>query len=84
MTPQTEKLLAACERWWGPYRSDCSGFAKAVAHTLGIALTGVANDLIDEISQPPWRLIATAAEAAQLAESGLVSPASKPTPTATS
>ena len=72
MTSQTQLILAACERWWATYHSDCSGFAKAVAHDLGIELTGMANDIVDQAAGVPWEPLASGAEAAEKAETHLV------------
>lgn len=66
------RVVAACEKWWDQYRGDCSGFAKAVAQELGVALTGMANNIVGEIQTAPWSLLASGVDAAQKASLGLV------------
>ena len=64
-----QDIIGACEAEWDAHKSDCSGFAKAVAARLGVTLTGMANDIVGEIAAAPWSLIdggpAAAAAAAQ-------------------
>lgn len=52
-TPQ-QKIIDTCEAHFDAYTSDCSGFLKAVASNLGIAMAGMANDIVDEIQRAPW------------------------------
>jgi hypothetical protein len=52
------KILRACEKHWDAHKDDCSGFVKAVAAELGIALTGQANDIYEQIQRSPWSVIA--------------------------
>ena len=74
------RVVAACEKWWSQYKGDCSGFVKAVAKVLGVPLTGLADDIVDEIKLPPWMLLGSGVEAAQKASLGLVIGALKATP----
>jgi len=39
-----------CEARWDAWKSDCSGFLKAVAADVGIKLHGQANTIIDTMS----------------------------------
>jgi hypothetical protein len=58
--PNTQKAIKTlCEDRWDEWKSDCSGFLKAVASDLGIQLIGQANDIIDAISGPPWTQLGT-------------------------
>ncbi|MCP4117461.1 MAG: hypothetical protein GY737_19120 [Desulfobacteraceae bacterium] len=45
-----------CEAYWDTYKNDCSGFVKAVASELGIQLTGLANNIVDQILKTPWEI----------------------------
>jgi len=66
------KVVAACEKHWDKYKTDCSGFAKAVAEDFGIVLTGQANDIVDQIQKQPWQLLKSGFEASNKAGAGLV------------
>jgi hypothetical protein len=66
-----QDIIDACEAEWDAYKGDCSGFAKAVAVKLGVTvLTGQANDIVGEIKQAPWTLLADGPAAAQAAAAG--------------
>jgi hypothetical protein len=62
-------IVAACEAEWEAHTADCSGFLKAVAHRLGIGLTGQANDIIATLRKT-WPQAMDGASAAALAASG--------------
>lgn len=53
-----QKVINSCEAHWDAFRSDCSGFVKAVAADFGITLTGQADDIVDQIQGPGWRIAA--------------------------
>lgn len=40
-----DKIIECCEANWDNYKSDCSGFVKAVAHALGASLQGNADEI---------------------------------------
>ena len=67
-TPQD--IIAACEAEWDAHKSDCSGFAKAVASRFGVALTGLANDIVDAIKTAPWSPLGDGVAAAASAGTG--------------
>jgi len=50
MEDESDAVINACEAEWDTYKSDCSGFVRAVASHLGIKLSGLANDLIDHFA----------------------------------
>ncbi len=52
-TPQ-QNIIDTCEAHFDAYSHDCSGFLKAVAGSLGIAITGMADDIVDAIHSSPW------------------------------
>jgi hypothetical protein len=64
-----ERIIAACEREWYTWRSDCSGFVKAVAADLGVFLSGQANDIVDAIAAN-WKPAKDGVEAAAHAAEG--------------
>ena len=68
ITPQD--VIAACEAEWEAHKSDCSGFAKAVAAQLNVTLNGLANDIVDEIAAVPWTQLADGPSAAACAGAG--------------
>jgi hypothetical protein len=68
-TPQ-QQIIAACQAEYDQHIADCSGFAKAVANALGIALDGMANDIVDHIQTPPWTVLADGISAKQQADAG--------------
>jgi hypothetical protein len=56
MDNNADPVIVACETEWESWKSDCSGFAKAVAARLGVNLSGQANELIDYLTRAPeWR-----------------------------
>jgi hypothetical protein len=72
MSAQSDKVVAACKKHWETHKNDCSGFAKAVATELGVALTGQANDIVDQIQASPWQTLASGQDAADKTDSALV------------
>jgi hypothetical protein len=65
-----EDIIAACEAEWDAHKSDCSGFAKAVAMRFGITLSGQANDIVGAIAATPWTLLKDGVAAAASAGAG--------------
>jgi len=65
-----QDIIDACEAEWDAHESDCSGFAKAVGIRLGVTLTGMADDIVDEIQQAPWTPVADGPAAAAQAAQG--------------
>jgi hypothetical protein len=51
MESEADPVIAACEAEWDKWKSDCSGFAKAVGRRLGIILSGQANSMIDSLEK---------------------------------
>ena len=66
------RVVAACEKHWDQFKGDCSGFARAVAAELGVTLTGMANDIVGEIQNSPWTVLASGVDAAAKASTSLV------------
>jgi hypothetical protein len=63
-------VVAACQAHWEAHKADCSGFARAVATALGVPLTGMANDIVDELQKEPWTITMDGNEAAAKAQAG--------------
>lgn len=61
------RIVAACRRHWPKNSGDCSGFVRAVAGDLGVALRGQANDIVQQIAAPPWMSLGRGREAAVIA-----------------
>ena len=70
MTATAEEIISACESDWEAHKDDCSGFVKAVAAHFQIPLKGMANDIVNAISMPPWSRLADGVEAAKSATAG--------------
>lgn len=68
-TPQ-QQIINACEAEFQNHIADCSGFAKAVAASLGITLTGMANDIVDQIQNSTWTVLADGIAAKAQADGG--------------
>jgi len=66
-----DPIKDACEANFVAHSGDCSGFARAVAGQLGVALNGLANDIVDTIrAGAPWTALADGIAAAQAAADG--------------
>lgn len=68
-TPQ-QRIINACEAEFARHIADCSGFAKAVATDLGITLTGMANDIVDQVQGGPWTILSNGIQAKTQADAG--------------
>jgi hypothetical protein len=69
-TAPQQRIINACESLFANHIADCSGFAKAVAGDLGITLTGMANDIVDQIQASPWTLLGDGIAAKKQADAG--------------
>ena len=49
---KADEIKQACETAWDANKSDCSGFVRAVATKLGLALDGNADAIVDRIRHP--------------------------------
>lgn len=64
-------VISACDAEWPAHQNDCSAFARAVAHRLGITLNGNANQIVEELrTGASWRRVAGASEGMAAAEKG--------------
>ena len=70
--PNAQKVIDACKTNWEAHKSDCSGFAKAVAMALEITgLTGQANDIYAELLGKEWTELTDGVEAKAKADAGM-------------
>jgi hypothetical protein len=65
-----QKIVDTCEAHFDAHSHDCSGFVKAVASGLGIVMTGMADDIVDEIQTAPWTALADGVAAKAQADLG--------------
>jgi hypothetical protein len=45
----SDRVTAACDVYFEAHKGDCSGFARAVATSLGVPLDGLADDIVNTI-----------------------------------
>ena len=61
------RVIAACTKRWSDNKGDCSAFVRAVAHDLGLDLSGNANSIYSQITASPWNRIGIGTDAATVA-----------------
>ena len=68
----SDPIIASCEAEWEAWKTDCSGFVKAVAKRHDVYLFGNANQLVDFMQAcPEWRSLENDGHlASQLAREG--------------
>ena len=64
------QVIAICDDEWTAHKSDCSAFVRAVATRLGVTLNGLANDIVDQIREPPWQALKDGVAASHAAGEG--------------
>lgn len=67
-----QQVINVCEADFDAHSGDCSGFAKAVASDLGIQLTGLADDICDQIQGSDWNQLTDGVAAKQMADAGFL------------
>jgi hypothetical protein len=67
---EAKKVIDVCEDEWPANKGDCSGFVKDVAASLGMRLSGQANDIVDQITGPGWTKVTDGKAAKQAADEG--------------
>jgi hypothetical protein len=65
-----QKIVKLCEKHWEAHKDNCSGFVKAVAGELGVALAGQANEIVDQMQKAPWLALKSGVEATAHANMG--------------
>lgn len=66
---KAQRVIDACKRSFSAHKSDCSGFAKAVASELGVSLEGNADSIVEHVGVR-WERLASGPAAAAAAERG--------------
>jgi hypothetical protein len=61
------RVIAACTKHWPDNKGDCSAFVRAVAHDLGLDVSGNANSIYSQIATAPWNRIGVGTDAATVA-----------------
>jgi len=70
-TAVTDRVQAACEKCFEAHKSDCSGFARAVADELSVTLEGLADQIVDTLRKGAgWTPLQNGVAAAQSAKAG--------------
>ena len=70
ITSNAADIINECESQFEANKSDCSGFAKAVAAAFSINFTGQADNIVSQIQGTGWTLLANGMEAKQKADNG--------------
>jgi hypothetical protein len=66
-----DRVQEACEECFDAHKSDCSGFARAVATKLGVGLAGLADEIVETLrTGQGWTALPTGVAAAQSAKAG--------------
>jgi hypothetical protein len=66
-----DRVKNACEACFAANANDCSAFVRAVAAQLGVAVNGLANQIVDDIqSSANWTVLADGVEAERDAAAG--------------
>lgn len=67
---KASEIIAACESVWDANKSDCSGFVKAVCEQFQVAMTGQADNIIDQIQSAGWTSLSDGVAAKRAADQG--------------
>ena len=69
--PDPDRVRNACEECFEAHKSDCSGFARAVAAQLGVTLVGLADQIVETLrTDQNWTRLPDGVAAAQSARDG--------------
>ncbi|MDN3580804.1 hypothetical protein [Mucilaginibacter flavus] len=70
MSTLSDKIIQACKDNFAAHSNDCSGFVKAVATDLNVTLTGLADNIVDEIQTGDWTVLNDGIDAKAKADDG--------------
>lgn len=70
MNQLAQKIIQTCEAVFNANSNNCSGFAKAVSTTFDIELSGLADEIVDEIKTGEWVRINNGTDAKSKADDG--------------
>jgi hypothetical protein len=66
-----DRVRDACEACFDAHKTDCSGFARAVANQVGVNLQGLADEIVETIrADQSWTALPNGIVAAQSAQDG--------------
>ena len=71
MNENAEKIAEGCKDKFEANKGDCNLFAIAVASEFNIILSGLADDIVDEIQTGDWVKLSDGIEAKAKADEGL-------------
>lgn len=66
-----QHIIDECENQFEAHKSDCSGFAIAVANKFGIKLTGQADDIVTQMKTGEWTVLSEGVSVMNKADAGL-------------
>jgi hypothetical protein len=67
-----QPVIDRCESAFDANKNDCSAFVRAVAAASGIALTGQADDIVDQVAGAGWVKLTDGVQAASMADAGML------------
>jgi len=70
INPNAQLVIDTCKAVWPSKKNACNFFAIEVANRLGITLTGVADDIVDQIKGAGWSQLADGPGASDAAARG--------------
>lgn len=68
--PNAQRVIDACRSLWPARQNACNFFVRDVADQVGITLTGLADDMVDQIQRGGWSRLADGLAAHQAATQG--------------
>jgi hypothetical protein len=67
----SDRVRKACDACFEAYQHDCSGFVRAVGAELGVMISGVANDIVNQVrAGGSWQRLPDGVAAAASATAG--------------
>jgi hypothetical protein len=70
LSAAARRVFEACEADFEAHKGDCSGFVRAVGARLGIALVGLADEIVDALRGADWTPLADGSAATAMADAG--------------
>src|SRR5664279_4261828 len=70
MNEDAAKIANTCKNKFEANKGNCNIFAIAVAAEFDIVLSGIADDIVDEIQAAPWTRLTNGIEAKNKADDG--------------
>lgn len=70
MNQLAQKIIQRCEAVFNANSNNCSGFAKAVSTAFDIELSGLADEIVDEIKTGEWVSLSDGIDAKNKADDG--------------